>query len=58
MEPKKVPQDLIPVSDTCIDQEWAMKTIQYRTVFSPTEHVTIATQTHLNEWQEEAKNNL
>ena len=27
----------------------------YRNVFNPTEHVTIATKTHLDEWQEEAK---
>ena len=32
-----------------------MKTIQYRCVFNPTEHVSITTQTHLDKWQEEAR---
>ena len=55
MSAKIVPQDLIPIKDTHINQVWAMNTIQYRSVFNNAEQISVATQSHLAEWQKEAR---
>ena len=55
MAAKIVPQDLLPTKETCINEIWAMNTIQYRSVFNNTEQISIATKSHLDEWQKEAR---
>ena len=55
MSAEIVPQDLNPIKDISINQMWATNTIKYRSVFNNAEQISIATQSHLDEWQKEAR---
>ena len=54
LEAKTVPADLFPVKDIDIYEAWAAHTIQYRSAFKHEEQIAVATQTHIQEWIQEA----
>ena len=54
LEAKTVPADLLPVKDIDIDEAWVAHTIQYRSAFKHEEQIAVATQTHIQEWIQEA----